>query len=146
MKKIFAILAIGLFTLTVQAQRFGTGASSDNTGAAVSYTQHLGVVLADTDSINPDAFNSFYTFAALTHAKTVKIKNTKAKKWDKTHLEFVSDTLTAGRVITFGSTAVSPCITTTSGGTITAKTSKKVLIVFIFDGTAWVEESRSIQY
>ncbi len=146
MKKIFAVLAIGLLTLTVQAQRFGTGASSDNTGAALNYTQHINYALTNADSISPDAFNSYFAFNAMTHAETIYLKHNKAKKWDRTVLEFTSDTLTAGRVITIGSTATSPVYITTSGATLTAKTSKKVFLYFIFDGTAWYEEQRVIQY
>lgn len=128
--------------------RFGTTKYEDNTGRVLTYGSKTGVVLANTDSITPSYFENYYQFAPLTAAKTLTIKTTFAKLWDKTVLEFISDTLTAGRVVTFQTTSTNApiVVTTVSGNNITAKKSKRVIIVFVFDGTVWVEAYRAVQF
>ena len=144
MKKTLLVLTfIMALAYSASAQRFGTGGKyEDNTARNLTYASLTGVTLASTDSITPKTFESFYSFSALTAAKTLKGKTTNAKLWDKATLEFTCDTLTAGRIVTFSTGFV----TTTSGNTMTVKKSKKALIVFLFDGVAWVEESRSVQF
>lgn len=151
MKKFLSIAMIALTAIfiapQVSAQRFGDGRHSDNTGRVVTYVDKS-VTLANTDSITPNASYSFYTITALTAAKTVGIRTTLAKKWDQVQIKFTSDTLTAGRIITFQTTSGGSTVlwTTTSGNTVTAKKSKSVVMTFIFDGTVWMEENRSIQF
>jgi len=146
MKKFLALSFLLCLTLAsfgqFQTPRFGLFANEGNTGASLTY-KTVKKAFAATDSINPNAYYTFYQNTdSLRGAKTVKAKVTNAHLGDKLEMEFVSDTLAAGRVITFST----GFITTTSGGTITAKKSKKAIICFIFDGVAWIEESRSVQY
>ena len=145
MKKILFVALLLTSTFAANAQRFGAGISSDNSGAALNYSA-VSVTPTGNDSINPNAFNTFYKIATLKAAETITIKSSNAKAWDKTVLFFTADTLTAGRVVTIASNTLSPVYLNTSGNTITVKKSKKLNIIFIFDGTAWYEESRSIQY
>lgn len=141
MKKIFLIAVVSLLTITANAQRF-----SNNSGYLPSSASYS-VVFA-TDSISPNSGESFYQFGTLTAAKTITIKSNSAKKWDKVTIEFTCDTLTAGRVVTFntGTNPKALLWTTSSGNTMTVKASKKALISFIFDGTYWCEDRRSVQY
>lgn len=151
MKKLFILFAISLIGLAASAQRFSVKTSSggaitgDNTGGALDF-KSAAVTLGATDSIAPSAFHHYFAFSTLTQAKSIVIKKTFAKKWDEAILLFACDTLTAGRVVTFTSNTYSPLWTTTSGGTITVKASKKAIVEFIYDGTKWCEKLRSIQY
>lgn len=155
MKKILILFIICLANISANAQRFSTtdlfgnvsGGAGGNTGASLNYGSFT-KTLAATDSISPAFFNSFYKCDTLRGAKTLTIKTKAAKMWDKAHLEFVADTLTAGRVVTFQTSSGNKVIvaTTSSGNTVTVKKRKKVLITFRFDGDAWIEESRSIQF
>lgn len=142
MKKIFSLLVIlSMFCIVMDAQNSSARFSNDATYAnlpQISKTK----TLASTDTVTPSAFVTYYSFSQLTAAKTLAVTISKSRLWDKLVLEFNCDTLTAGRVVTFSTNF----ITTSSGGTITVKKSKKALVSFIFDGTAWIEQSRTVQY
>lgn len=148
MKKIFLIATLAIFTLTASAQRWAGATPGDNTGRTLTFTGSWTKSLAATDSISPNASHSYYKFLPITGAKTLIIKSNQAQTFDEVTLEFTCDTLTAGRVVTFstGTGKKTQLWSTTSGNSVTVKASKQVLITFIFEGTYWAEEKRSIQY
>jgi|GEM_PF-2368528 len=146
MKKIFLIATLAIFTLTASAQRW-QNAPADNTGRNLTFLS-ITKSLSSTDSIKPCGSESFYKFNAITAAKTLIIKTTEAKLWDRVTVEFTCDTLTPGRVVTFSTGTganINTLWTSSSGNTITVKTSKKAVVTFLYDGTAWSEEKRSVQ-
>lgn len=139
MKKIFLIAILGLFTLTSFSQaltpRFGGPPPADNTGRNLTYIS-LSPTLLATDSIAPNASYTFYKFTTLAEAKTITANVKRSRKCDHIEMVFTSDG--TGRVVTF-STGFIPLTT------LTLVASKKATINFVFDGVAWLEESRSIQ-
>ncbi len=141
MKKLILSLFLVSITLCVSAQQATSRFHTDQTTKNMVIVDKA-VTLANTDSIAPAASITYYFFTALTHAKTLDARIAYARKCDKIVLYFTCDTLTAGRVVTFGTHMK----TTSSGGTMTVKTSKKANIIFMFDGVAWIEESRAVQY
>lgn len=147
MKKIFVLFILAVAVFTASAQRW-QNPPKDNTGRQLTfYTGSL--TLANTDSIAPNASHSYFVCDTLKHAKTIIVKTINAKKWDEVTFEFLCDTLTAGRVVTFSTgnyPYTSTLWTTTSGNTITVKKQKRALVTFLFDGTRWTEQSRNIQY
>ncbi len=144
MKKIFLIALISFATLTASAQRW-QNAPKDNTGRNLTFLSVTTKTLAATDSIKPCGSESFYRFTSILGNKTLTLKTTEAKLWDRVTLEFTSDSI---RVVTFGtgSGSGSRLWTTVSGNTIATKADKKSLITFLYDGTYWCEERRSLQY
>ena len=148
MKKILlvAIAIIGL-TVSMSAQLW-QNPPKDNTGRNLTFCSKT-VTLAATDSINPGFSETYYVFAVLAEAKTIIIKTTAARKWDRVTLEFTSDGNGAGRVVTFSTISggiINSLWTTITGDAFTVKQDKKFLIRFIYDGTQWGEESSSIQF
>lgn len=142
MKKIlFACLLVCSSFLTVNAQRFTPLDPSTSSLSYRSFTK----VLNRKDSIAPLSFATYCSFN-ITATDTIGIRKITAKKWDQVTIELICDTLTAGRTVYFLNTSTSPVFTTVTGSNITVKKSKKALIVFLFDGVAWIEESRSIQF
>lgn len=143
MKKIFLIATLAIFTLTASAQRW-QNAPADNTGRNLTFLT-VNKLLAANDSIKPCGSESFYKCTSILANKTLTIKTTEAKLWDRVTLQFTSDSI---RVVTFGTgwSGGSRLWTTVSGNTIATKANKKSLITFLYDGTYWGEESRSLQY
>ena len=141
MKKLFAILMIMSITVLANAQQAVARFHNDHTSSNMVFID-LAPTLNNVDTIRPNASVTFYKFVAITHAKTLDATVASARKWDEVVLDFTCDTLTAGRVVTFGTHFK----TTTSGATMTVKKSKSAIICFRFDGVAWMEESRSIVY
>lgn len=84
MKKLFSILFLVAFTLTVNAQstspRFGTTANKDNTGRALTYG-YTSATYAATLTPAPDKFVNYYK-VTLTGAATINITVTNAKLGD----------------------------------------------------------------
>ncbi len=121
--------------------RFGTLKNQDNTGRVLTYKYSTPTLAdaGDSVAISPNASKTIYNAAALTHAKTVKVGKVNAKVCDELIFIFTSDTLTAGRVVTFSTNFV------VSASTLTVDASQKATISFIFDGVAWIETSRAKQ-
>lgn len=142
MKAILLAILLVTASLCSNAQRF---TALDPSGSSLTY-RSVSKTLNHKDSVAPNSYRTFYQFGVLTQTDTVGITNTTSKKWDKVTIELTCDTLTAGRTVLFATNSKSPVFTTVTGSNITVKKSKKAIIVFIFDGTAWIEESRSIQF
>lgn len=138
MKKLFSIISIVcLLAFTASAQRFGTAKNQDKTGRVMTY-DYSAVTFASVLHHKPNASETFYKIGKLTGALTDSISITNAKVCDKVVLMFECDTLTAGRVVTFGTNYV-------SAGTLTVDKNQKATISFVFDGVAFVETSRAKQ-
>ena len=135
MKKLIIMLfAFGL-SLTASAQRFGTTKKDDNTGRVLTYA-YSSVTFAAVSYHKVNAFETFLNIGKLTAAHTDSINVTNAKVCDKVTLMYLCDTLTAGRVVTFGTNFK-------SAGTFTIAKNKRGSATFIFDGVYWVENSRA---
>lgn len=140
MKKLFSIISIVClfaFVNTANAQRFGTGKNNDKTGRVMTY-DYSAVSYAAVLHHKPNASETFYKIGKLTGALTDSISIKNAKVCDKVVLMFECDTLTAGRVVTFGTNYV-------SAGTLTVDKNQKATISFVFDGVAFIETSRAKQ-
>lgn len=145
MKKIFAILmGVMLITGAVQAQnvlpRWGGGPpQNDNTGRILTYA----VVTVTTTTATavsyqkPNAFETIIQVGTLQRALTDSLSVKNAYVGDRVTFVFTADTLTAGRVVTFGNNIK-------SAGTLTVAKSKKATASFQFDGVAWIERGRAI--
>lgn len=143
MKKLFSLLFLMAFTIAMVAQsttpRFGTTSKDDNTGRVLTYA-YKNVELAASQASAYQIPNAYFTtirVQTLTHALTDSVAVTYAHLGDHIEFIFTADTLTAGRVVTFGNHLK-------SAGTLTVAKSKKATAVFVFDGTAWIEEDRTI--
>lgn len=145
MKKIIISLLLGCVTLTGVAQstspRWGNPPTQDNTGRVLTYI-YTAPAFVSADTIKANAYSTVVKMGTLTAAQSVVGNVTLCHAGDNLKFMFTCDTLTAGRVVTFSTNF----ITSTSGGTITVKKSKKATISFIFDGAAWVETSRAVGY
>lgn len=140
-------MLITAITLSVSAQRW-SNAPGDNTGRQLTFADKT-VTITGHDSITPGASYTYYNFSTLTSADTILIRQHSAKKYDKVILNFLCDTLTAGRVVTIvaaGTGGYNKAWTTSSGNTMTVKKSKHAQWVFEFNGTYWGEVSRAIEY
>ena len=94
------------------------------------------VAYSATIALTPVAsFRQYQSFAQLTGALTINFTLTNLTMFDEVILMFSSDG--TGRVITFGTGS-------NSAGTLTMIASKDAVVVFVFDGTALREVSRSI--
>lgn len=150
MKKLFSILIIAISFLATNAiaqstvPRFGITPNADNTyrtltnGYASITTTTATAVLVQ----RPRHFNTIYKIGTLTHALTDSMYVTDAFVGDQVTIIFSADTLTAGRVVTFGNHI-------SSAGTLTVPNSKsghsgEATVVFTFDGIRWTEKSRTI--
>jgi|ERR1019366_1459976 phage gp45-like len=142
MKKVLFLIAFTATVFTANAQRWDNS-PGDNTGRNLTYSSRV-KTLASTDSVYGGVSETFYVFTKITAAKTLKIKTAQAKLFDRLTLEFSADSV---RIVTFSTTYNGNCmVNTDSGSAMTIKTNKKALIRFIFDGTCWIEEYRSVQY
>lgn len=136
MKKILLSLCIvALVALTASAQRFGTLPSGDNTGQTTTYISKA-ITIASTDSIAPGASHTFYTIPVAA-AKTLRIKNTNAKTWDRVLIQFTADA--TNRLITLTGTKM---LADTQRDTITVFASKIATVEFYYNGTKWVQFHR----
>lgn len=143
MKKIFFLLTLILSCLIVGAQsttpRFGTKSNDDNTGRVLTYKySHVNVSPGTaTIYLKPNAWETIYQVDTLKHALTDSLSVSNAYLGDNVTFIFIADTLTAGRVVTFGNHM--KC-----AGTLTVAKQKKATATFIFDGTIWTEKCRSV--
>ena len=149
MKKIVSIIAI-MLTLTVSAQhtqpRYSITPNGCNTGACLQYGyQSVTTTSAQAVAYQVPSYTSYETLievGTLRHALTDSLGIQNSYIGDKVTMIFYADTLTAGRVVTFGNHI-------TSAGTLTVPKSGTThsgaaTISFIFDGTRWVELYRAI--
>lgn len=138
MKKII-LIALGAFTLTASAQRFGTLPNQDNTGASLKYSSKSQTI-GSTDSIAPNAYESFYAIPVAA-AKTLHIKNTNAKLWDKCIIRFAADATT--RLITL--TGIN-MLSDINRDTVSVMSSRITVVQFLYDGTKWMQVNRYQQH
>ncbi len=149
MKNIIAFLFLAL-TLTVSAQhtvpRFGTSANECYNGGCLQYKfQSVTTTTATSVSYQrPSAYYTLIKVGTLTHALTDSLSTASAYDGDIVDFIFYADTLTAGRVVTFGNNIK-------SAGTLTVPNSKsshsgRATARFIYDakGVYWTELSRTI--
>lgn len=146
MKKFLSIIAIILITTVVNAQsvlpRWGGGPpTNDNTGRILTYSFGKTVITSSSTAIlyhKPNAFQTFIITDSLRHAITDSSSINNAYAGDQLILRYSSDSLAAGRVVTFGNHMI-------SAGTLTVDKNQKACITFIFDGVAWIETGRAKQ-
>ena len=144
MKKFLAIITLSLCIIVgASAQhtlpRWGGGPpTNDNTGRVLTYELKTVTTTSATATAyqKPNAFMTIIKVSTLRHALTDSLNVTNAYVGDQVVFHFVCDTLTGGRVVTFGNHI-------TSSGTLTVDASQKATASFMFDGTAWVETSRA---
>lgn len=152
MKKILSIsFLVALFATNVNAQstspRWGSGPpSNDNTGRVLTYAVQS-VPTVSTTAVKYQVVQSYNTvihIGTLTHALTDSVSTAYSYDGDMLTFVFTADTLTAGRVVTFGNNLK-------SAGTLTVPNSKSshsgcATATFIFDGTnkRWTEIARAI--
>lgn len=84
----------------------------------------------------PASYYNVYKIGKLTGALTDSTTLTNARIGDVMTLMFLCDTLTAGRVVTFGNNYY-------SAGTLTVAKNKTAAVTFIFTGTIWTETARA---
>lgn len=136
MKKLIAIIGISsVLAITASAQRFGVPPSGDNTGQSVTYST-AAPTIGSTDSISPGASYSYYTMA-IASAKTLRLRNVKAKKWDVAQIVFSADA--TNRLVTMTGTKMYSNATT---DTMTVYASKIAWVRFLYDGTKWIQTGR----
>ena len=144
MKIFFLFLSIVVVaTLEVKAQsttpRYGITANTDNTGRVLTYKYKAFTDAAGYDSINI-APNAWETDISLTVATdSLRIGNpTVTNAYFGDIVKFII-TGTSGKIVSFPLYATKKWI---NAGKITLTTNGKCVIVFVFDGTKYVEQSR----
>lgn len=138
MKKLFLIAIVSLFTMSGIAQNATPripNAPQDNTGRNLTFA-FASPTLAATDSIAPNSGVTYYKFVTIAGAKTITCNTKRSRKFDKVEMIFTADG--TNRVVTF-STGFIP------NGTMTVAANKQAVIKFIFDGTNYLEETRTVQ-
>lgn len=139
MKKILLALVIVVTSLVASAQstspRFGTTVHDDPTFQNLTNSQAT-VTLAATDSISPNAFNSYYK-ASVAGAKTLHIRGVNAHLWDRCFIQITADG--TNRLITLTGSAMQSVAST---DTITAFANKQIFVGYYFNGTKWVQMTR----
>jgi hypothetical protein len=150
MKKLLSIFVLtALFAVNLNAQstspRWGSGPpSNDNTGRVLTYAvQSVTTTTATSVAYQkPKAWKTVIKVGTLQHALTDSLSVTNAYLGDEVTFIFKADTLTAGRVVTFGNNI-------RSAGTLTVPNNKsshsgQATATFVFDGVYWTEKSRTI--
>lgn len=138
-----------LFAVSMQAQsvlpRWGSGApQNDNTGRILTYSV-LSTTTGTATAVayqKPMTYGTIIKVGTLTHALTDSLSTAYSFLGDVVTFVFTADTLTAGRVVTFGNNIK-------SAGTLTVPNSKsshsgEATATFVFDGAKWTEVSRAI--
>lgn len=146
MKKFLQVLLLMLFVCSgVFAQstspRWGSNPKKQTaTGASISYrlVTYSFATGVDTLKLMPDGGETVVKIDAMTDSLLVQFKNIKNSYFgDK--VTFITSASGASRKLKFWATNC------TSAGTATPGSGKRVVIVFIFDGTKWVEVSRYVE-
>ncbi len=145
MKKLFSLVIIAtMFAVSVSAQstspRWGGGPpQNDNTGRILTYASKA-VTTTSATAVSyqvVSAWETIITVGTLKRALTDSLSIKYSYLGDRVTFIFTADTLTAGRVVTFGNNIK-------SAGTLTVPVSKKATASFIFDGVIWVETKRAL--
>lgn len=148
MKKITSFLLLIALAFSVNAQhttpRLGNKVSDCSNFGCVDYKYSSVTTTTATAVLYqlPRTYESVIKIGTLTHALTDSLGISGSFVGDKVTFVFAADTLTAGRVVTFGNNIK-------SAGTLTVPNSKsshsgQASISFIFDGVRWTELYRSI--
>ncbi len=141
MKKIILIAIVGLFVMAnvAEAQRGWANSPADNTGRNLVFYSKA-ITIGSVDSIAPNASESFYTIPVAA-AKTLTIKNTNAKLWDKVHIQFTADATSRLMTLT-GSKMLSDI----NRDTISVMSSRISFVEWYYNGTKWVQYNRYQQH
>lgn len=116
------------------ASRIGALKTGDSTGGGLVYKASAPAYTA-TLALTPDAYHTEYLVGQLTGAMTINITESEAKTNDKILFIFSADG--TNRVVTFGTNLA-------SSGTLTVTASKKASALFVYDGSDFVEVSRTV--
>ena len=114
--------------------RFGISKNEDNTGRVLTYN-FVKPAFASTISVNLNASKTFVEPAQLTGAVTINAVTANTQEYDECQFIFSADA--TNRVVTFGTNFK-------TSGTVTVTASKYATVKFVFEGTYWVEVSRTI--
>lgn len=136
---IFAIL--GLTTACALAQsaipRTGNSKFEDNTYRTLT-VNYISVSTTSTTAVAYQKPNAFKTLiaATLTHNLLDSLSILHAYLGDEVEFVFTSDTLSTGRVVTFGNNIL-------ANGSLTISKSSTASVVFAFNGVLWYELTRN---
>lgn len=138
MKKfIFSLIAI-VFALSVSAQqtrpRFGVTKNEDNTGRVVTYG-YLAPTVTATTVIAPNKYDNLYVLSTGTISPVVNFTTTASYVGDRVTIITLATGATS--TVTLGGNVL------TSASTYTVASTKKSTIQFVFDGSKFVEISRT---
>lgn len=138
MKKILflSLFCIGLMATSANAQRFGTTANADNTGRTLTYAYST-KTYATPMTLKPNASQTWFSVDSLTGVLTVNLSTSYAQKCDEVTLVFVSDSASAGHVVTFG-TGIAPSATT-----LTVDKNQRATWTGVFMKGIWIEKARA---
>lgn len=142
MKKLILFLSISLVAFATYAQstspRFGTTSTRDNTGRVLTYAYSSVSDAAGNDTINiaPKHYETIYRLTVADSAVINITPLTNSFVGDKIY--FVASGA-SGKKVKFYTTNL------LTAGTITTSSNARASIIFIFDGTKWVEISRVAQ-
>ena len=114
--------------------RFGIASHEDNTGRVLT-NYYVKPAYASTISVNLNASKSYVAPAQLTGASTINAVVTNCVEFDEAQFVFSADG--TNRVVTFGTNFK-------TSGTVTVTASKYATVKFVFNGTYWIEVSRTI--
>jgi len=114
--------------------RFGITKNEDNTGRVLT-NYYVKPAFASTISVNLNASKSYVEPAQLTGAVTINAVVTSTQEYDE--LQFIFSADATNRIVTFGTNFK-------TSGTLTVTASKYATAKFVFDGTYWLEVSRTV--
>jgi len=143
MKQIILLALIAVtFNVTAQSTnpRFGTTKLGDNTGRSLTYG--LLAVTPTSTMVTVKPSNFYYqlaTVATTSISPTFTVSTTYSNKADQLDL-LITSNATGTRTITLSTGFIANAVTTQ-----TLAASKQALFRFIFDGSKYVEISRSVQ-
>lgn len=150
MKKFFTIALIGLLCgLCASAQttspRFGIPPSGDNTGRALTYNIVMPTDATGTDTLNLN-LNAWQTLvrpaAALTDSLRIQFTSVSRCRVGDQVTFMIAAPAGGSRLLRF---IGSNYVVGSDGTALTAAASKVATITFLFNGTAWLEQSRFVQ-
>jgi hypothetical protein len=136
MKKIFSLLLISAFALSLSAQqgyRYTIVPGIDNRYLE-TFKEVKAIAFASTITVAPTQEETTYDFATLTGAMTVNATLTPCFTGDRMACMFLSNG--SDRIVTFNTGF-------TANGTLTVPASNRSIITFVFNGVKWIETSRN---
>lgn len=107
-----------------------------STGAHLQYARSAPAYAA-TLALTTKGYHHTYVVGELTGAMTINLTVSQSEVGDRIEFLFDEDNNTGGRVVTFGTGME-------SSGTLTVAQDKLASAIFVFNGTAFVELSRTI--